>query len=129
MDISYTPRILLPMFCSAESRDALSMAERLLDQLAGAIRARHYSIRTEQAYVQWARRYILFHRKRHPGEMGDTDVVAFLTHLAVNRGVAASTQNQALNALVFLYRHVLNRPLGISVQPCAQSARFGFLRY
>lgn len=77
-----------------------------------AVRVRHYSIRTEEAYVQWIKRFILFHGKRHPAQMGETEVCAFLTHLAVDGKVAAATQNQALNALVFLYRHVLDRPLG-----------------
>ena len=71
------------------------------------IRQKHYSIRTEQAYVDWIRRFILFHGKRHPLEMGEPEVEAFLTHLAVNRNVAASTQNQAFSALLFLYREVL----------------------
>ena len=83
-----------------------------LDSVRNAIRVRHYSIRTEQAYVDWVRRFILFHKKRHPRDMGKTEVGEFLTWLAVERNVAASTQNQALNALVFLYRHVLDQPLG-----------------
>jgi integron integrase len=74
----------------------------------GAIRARHYSRRTEKAYVHWIRRYIFFHGKRHPLEMGAPEVTAFLTSLAVRDRVAASTQNQALNALLFLYRQVLD---------------------
>ena len=90
----------------------IKMSTKLLDQLRAAIRTRHYSMRTEQAYVYWARRFILFHNKRHPKEMHDLQVVQFLTHLAVNKGVASSTQNVALNALVFLYRHVLANPLG-----------------
>ena len=69
---------------------------KLLDRVRTAIRLRHFSPRTEEAYVGWARRYILFHRKRHPSEMGEAEVVAFLTHLANGRGVSASTQNQAL---------------------------------
>jgi len=77
-----------------------------------SIRVRHYSIRTEEAYVQWVKRFILFHGKRHPAQMGEAEVSAFLTHLAVEGQVAAATQNQALNALVFLYRNVLDRPLG-----------------
>lgn len=85
---------------------------KLLDQIRAAIRVRHYSIRTEKAYVDWCRRYILFHNKRHPGEMGPSEVSEYLTHLAVNRKVAASTQNQALNALVFMYSKVLDLPLG-----------------
>ncbi|MBP1628560.1 MAG: integron integrase [Holophagaceae bacterium] len=80
---------------------------RLLDQLRDCIRVRHYSLRTEDAYVDWARRFILFHGKRHPREMGAPEVQAFLTHLAVERRVSASTQNQAKAALVFLYGQVL----------------------
>jgi integron integrase len=80
---------------------------KLLDQVRGAIRARHYSRRTEEAYVFWTRRYILFHGKRHPREMGATQVAAFLTALAVRDKVAASTQTQALSALLFLYRAVI----------------------
>ncbi len=83
-----------------------------LQRVRNAIRVRHYSIRTEQAYVDWIRRFILFHGKRHPNELGEADVGRFLTWLAVERDVAPSTQNQALNALVFLYRHVIDRPLG-----------------
>ena len=84
---------------------------RLLDQVREATRRLHYSIRTEDAYVDWIRRFILFHGKRHPLEMGESEVVAFLTDLAVRRQVAASTQNQALCALLFLYKVVLERPL------------------
>lgn len=80
---------------------------RLLDQVRELIRLRHYSIRTEQAYVQWIRRFILFHDKKHPREMGGAEVTAFLSDLAIRRNVSASTQNQALNALLFLYRDVL----------------------
>jgi len=80
---------------------------RLLDQVREAIRLRHYSIRTEQAYTDWIKRFILFHGKRHPREMGAAEVERFLTHLAVEGRVAASTQNQALSALLFLYREVL----------------------
>jgi len=71
------------------------------------IRTRHYSIRTEESYLQWVRRFILFHGKRHPADMGAPELEAFLTHLAVERSVAASTQNQALSAILFLYREVL----------------------
>lgn len=80
---------------------------RLLDQVRDRIRFKQYSIRTEKAYVDWIRRFILFHGKRHPAEMGASEVEAFLTHLAVSGNVAASTQNQALSALLFLYRNVL----------------------
>jgi site-specific recombinase XerD len=83
----------------------------LLDQLRGKIRLKHYSIRTEDAYVDWVRRFILFHAKRHPLDMGAKEVEAFLTHLAVQGNVAASTQNQAKSALLFLYREVLGSEL------------------
>ena len=83
---------------------------RLLDQVRDALRLKHYSIRTAEAYVNWIKRYIYFHNVRHPAEMGE--VQAFLTHLAVKENVAASTQNQALSALLFLYRQVLNQDLG-----------------
>lgn len=84
---------------------------RLLDRVREATRRLHYSIRTEDANVKWIRRFILFHRKRHPSEMGESEVVAFLTHMAVQGHVAASTQNQALCSLLFLYKIVLERPL------------------
>jgi integron integrase len=86
-------------------------APKLLEQVRHALRLKHYSIRTEDAYVNWIRRFILFHHKRHPQTLGAPEVTAFLTHLAVQGRVAANTQNQALNALVFLYRHVLQREL------------------
>lgn len=85
---------------------------KLLDQARRAIRLKHYSIRTEQAYVAWIRRYVLFHEMRHPAQMGEAQVRGFLSHLATDENVAASTQNQALSALLFLYTHVLERPLG-----------------
>jgi integron integrase len=84
---------------------------KLLDQVREALRVRHYSIRTEATYILWVRKFILFHGKRHPLEMGEREVGEFLTHLAVERDVAAATQNQALCALLFLYRTVLDRPL------------------
>ncbi len=90
---------------------AASKPPRLLDQLRRELRVRHRSRRTEQAYVDWARRFILFHGKRHPREMGGAEISAFLNHLAVDRRVSASTQNQALSAIVFLYRHVLRGEL------------------
>ncbi len=86
--------------------------KKLLDQVRDALRLKHYSIRTENSYVNWIRRYILFHNKRHPAEMGAAEIAAFLTHLAVEENVAASTQNQALSALLFLYREVLHKDLG-----------------
>jgi len=85
---------------------------KLLDRVRDMLRVKHYSIRTEQAYVNWIKRYIYFHNVRHPAEMGAPEVQAFLTHLAVEGNVAASTQNQALSALLFLYRQVLNQDLG-----------------
>jgi len=84
---------------------------RLLDQVCEAIRTRHYSRRTEEAYVAWIRRFVLFHGKRHPREMGEAEIGAFLSALAVGSRVSASTQNQALCALLFLYREVLRTPL------------------
>ncbi|MGD8706682.1 MAG: phage integrase N-terminal SAM-like domain-containing protein, partial [Syntrophobacterales bacterium] len=75
---------------------------RLLERVRHAIRIKHYSIRTEQAYVSWVKRYILFHNKRHPAKMGKAEIEAFLTHLAIDLKVSASTQNQAFNALLFL---------------------------
>src|SRR6266568_7155514 len=83
--------------------------KKLLDQMRDVLRTQHYAIRTENAYVDWARRFILFHQKRHPQEMGTAEIEAFLTHLAVERHVAASTQNQALSALLFLYKAVLHQ--------------------
>lgn len=80
---------------------------KLLDRVRAAVRVKHYSLRTEQAYVHWAKRYILHHGKRHPRDMGAPEVEAFLSYLATHRNVSASTQNQALAALLFLYREVL----------------------
>jgi integron integrase len=85
--------------------------KKLLDRMRETLRAQHYSYRTEQTYVDWCRRFILFHNKRHPKEMGNIGVEAFITHLAIKRKVAASTQNQALSAIIFLYKEVLNHPL------------------
>ena len=83
-----------------------------LNRVRKTIRVRHYNIRTETAYVDWVKRFIRFHGMRHPEEMRAAEVVAFLTYLAVERKVAPATQNQALNALAFLYRAVLDLPLG-----------------
>jgi integron integrase len=85
---------------------------KLLDLVRQKIRLKHYSIRTEQAYADWIRRFILFHNKRHPASMGVPEIRAFLSHLAVERKVAASTQRQALNAIVFLYREILDQEVG-----------------
>jgi integron integrase len=84
---------------------------QLLDQVRDAIRTRHYSIRTEEAYIRWIRQYIFFFDKRHPATLGPSQISAFLSHLAVKGNVAASTQNQALSALLFLYREVLAQPI------------------
>ncbi|MGK2856396.1 MAG: integron integrase [Thermoanaerobaculia bacterium] len=85
--------------------------KKLLDRVRDAVRVRHYSRRTEEAYVLWIRRFILFHGKRHPSSMGAEEVNAFLTYLAVDGSVCASTQGQALSALLFLYRQVLEEPM------------------
>ena len=84
---------------------------RLLDQVRDAIRRRHYSYRTEETYIHWIKRFIYFHGKRHPREMAAAEVTSFLNHLARDRNVAAATQNQALSALLFLYKEVLGQPL------------------
>ena len=89
--------------------------KKLLDVVRDTIRRKHYSIRTEEAYVNWIRRFILFHGKRHPKDMGAAEVEAFLTHLATEGHVSASTQNQAFSALLFLYREVLHRELDAPV--------------
>ena len=85
---------------------------KLLDQVREAIQAKHYSIRTEEAYVHWCKRYILFHHKRHPRAMREREVAEFLNHLAIHGKVSSSTHNQALSALVFLYGQVLGLQLG-----------------
>jgi integron integrase len=88
-------------------------APKLLERLRHRLRTKHYSPRTERAYCQWVRRYVLYHERRHPATMGDAEIAAFLSHLATDRNVSASTQNQALQAILFLYRHVLNQPVGL----------------
>jgi len=87
------------------------IALQLLDRVRQTLRRKHYSYRTEQAYVHWIKRFTLFHNKRHPNQMGIPEIEAFLTYLAVNEHVAASTQNQALQAILFLYREVLAREI------------------
>ena len=104
------------MVSSAAQRPApthlpAAQTPKLLDRVRDAIRARHYSLRTEEAYVGWVRRFIVFHNKRHPAEMGESEINRFLTHLAVAENVAASTQNQALSAILFLYQAVLEKDL------------------
>ena len=86
---------------------------KLLENVRNVIRMKHYSIRTEETYVSWIKRYIFFHNKRHPSEMSEKEISEFLTYLAVKKHVAASTQNQALNALIFLYKKVLKQDIGI----------------
>ena len=88
-----------------------SKPQRLLDRVRGAIRRLHYSRRTEETYIHWIKRFIYFSGRRHPAEMGEAEVTAFLNHLASERNVAAATQNQALSALLFLYKQVLGLPL------------------
>jgi len=85
--------------------------KKLLDQMRETLQAQHYSFRTEKTYIDWCRRFILFHDKRHPKDMGVAEVEDFITHLATKRKVAASTQNQALSAIIFLYKEVLKQPL------------------
>jgi integron integrase len=102
----------------------LQVFMKIEDQIRQLLRFKHYSIRTEDTYVGWYRQYVKFHALRHPLEMGKEEVEAFLTHLAVNRNVAAPTQNQALNALVFLYRDVLKKPFeGVDVMRAQESKR------
>ncbi len=90
---------------------------KLLDRVRDMLRVKHYSIRTEKTYVSWIRRYILFHDKQHPKDMGAPEIEAFLTHLAVEENVAASTQNQALSALLF----VIVRPKSSRTRSCLPS--------
>lgn len=90
-----------------ETTPSTPAAPKLLDQLREKLRVKHYSIRTETQYLQWVKRFILYHGKRHPKDMGEKEVEAFLTHLATVGNVSASTQNQALSALLFLYREIL----------------------
>ncbi len=86
---------------------------KLLQTMQSNLRFRHYSPRTEEAYLAWVKRFVRFQRLRHPDEMGDAEVAAFLGHLATERGASASTLNQALAALQFLYREIVRRPLGL----------------
>ncbi len=88
-----------------------SPKKKLLEQVSDAIRVKHYSHRTEQTYVEWIRRYILFHHKRHPKDMGVEEIQVFISHLATERHLSASSQNQALSAILFLYRHILQKEI------------------
>lgn len=101
-----------------------SKAPRLLDRVREAIRARHDSRRTEAVYVTWIRRYIVFQQKAHPATLGAADISAFLTWLETKQRVSASTQNQALAALLFLYEHVLHCPWVPWSTWCGRSNRF-----
>lgn len=92
--------------------DNANRPPKLLDQMRESMRVRHYRARTEETYCQWVRRYILFHQKRHPADMGESEINALLTHLAVKDKVSASTQNQALSAILYLYRHVISKDVG-----------------
>jgi len=85
---------------------------RLLDQVRVVIRKKHYSYKTEQAYIHWIKRYIFFNNKKHPKDMAEKEISRFISHLAINRRVASSTQNQALNSIIFLYKHVLHIEIG-----------------
>lgn len=98
-------------FCNDTSGVEGPQPPKLLDQVRDRLRLKHYSIRTETAYLGWIKRFILFHNKRHPAEMGKEEVEAFLTWLAVSRNVAAATQAQALSAILFLYQEVLAQAL------------------
>lgn len=89
---------------------------KLLDQVRQVLRTKHYARRTEEAYLYWIKRFMFCHNKRHPPQMNTAEIEAFLTHLAVKDHVAASTQNQALAALLFLYQHVLHQELNRSVE-------------
>ena len=89
------------------------MKIKLLDQVRETARLKHLSRRTEEAYVQWIKRFILFHKKRHPMALGENEVRQFLIYLVQSKYVSSSTQNQALNAIIFLYKQVLNKPLGM----------------
>jgi site-specific recombinase XerD len=87
--------------------------KKLLDQVRDSLRVKHYSYRTEQTYVEWIKRFILFHGKRHPKEMAGSEIEAFITYLAVERHVATATQNQALSAILFLYKYILKKEVEI----------------
>jgi integron integrase len=110
-------RVKLVLPAALEVQTMQRHPKKLLDQVRHVIRLKHYSMSTEEAYVGWIRRYILFHDKRHPAEMDVPEIEAFLTHLAVDQQVAASTQNQALHALLFLYQEVLHKKLDGPISP------------
>ena len=97
---------------SAVHAQPLQHSPKLLELFREAMRVRHYSKRTEDTYCTWFRRFVHFHKLRHPKDMGEPEINAFLTHLAVKEKVSSSTQNQALSALLFLYRHVIGKEVG-----------------
>lgn len=97
---------------SPESTSYVFQKPKLIEQVRAALRTRHYSYRTEEAYIHWIKQYIFFHHKRHPMEMDEKEISEFLTYLAVNKNVAASTQNQALCAVIFLYKQVIQKEPG-----------------
>jgi integron integrase len=99
------------LYIDIELSEGFIMGQKLLDSVHEILRLKHYSDRTEESYTQWIKRYILFHNKTHPLNLGEHDVRKYLTHLAQDKYVSSSTQNQALNALIFLYKDVLKRPL------------------
>jgi hypothetical protein len=100
------------MNTSGVTETTVGRKPKLLDQIREALRLKHYNVRTEEIFVHWIRRFILYHGQRHPQEMAEPEATQFLTHLAVQEHVSPSLQMQARAALVFLYRHVLQRPLG-----------------
>ena len=101
------------IICVVEQKTAYSaQLSKRLDRLREALRSRHYSRRTEVTYCHWVKRFIFFHNVRHPNEMAEPEINTFLTNLAVKEKVSASTQNQALSALLFLYRHAIGREVG-----------------
>lgn len=97
-------------------RDFTPKPGRLMDQVRETLRFYHYSYSTEKSYVQWILRYIRFSERRHPKDMGKPEIERFLSHLAINRNVSASTQNQALNAILFLYKSVLKSPIDVEIR-------------
>ena len=96
-----------------EDKAAANPKPKLLDQMRQAIQTGHYSNKTEKAYVHWIKRYIFFHAKRHPLEMAEPEIAEFLSNLATEGRVSASTQNQAFNAILFLYNEVLSKKIGM----------------
>jgi len=100
------------LYIIPQKRGQVMAEKKILDLVRESIRLKHYSIRTEEAYVNWIKRYILFHNKEHPADLSEGHIRKFLSHLALKQKVAASTQNQALNAIVYLYKNILKIELG-----------------